>query len=151
MSNRILSYRGLLADGGQDTILLSTKKGEVGYRITKFQLMPYDIDGSNSHEDLVTIWNTKQATLINDVDFSDNRLLGAGYYVRSLNSAAPYVATISESTVIFDNVIFNQDIYVGFKTGQGGAKINYYIELEVIKLNETEAMVTTLKDIRSNS
>jgi len=40
MSNRILCYRGLLACGGQETILLSTKKGEVGYRITKFQLMP---------------------------------------------------------------------------------------------------------------
>jgi len=41
MSNRILSYRGLLADGGEDTILLSTKKGEVGYRIIKFEMFPY--------------------------------------------------------------------------------------------------------------
>jgi len=37
MSNRILSYRGLLAEAGQDTILLTTKKGEVGYKIIKFQ------------------------------------------------------------------------------------------------------------------
>jgi len=50
---------------------------------------------------------------------------------------------------IFDNEIFNQDIFVTYTTGQGGQKINYYLELEQIRLNVDEATVATLKDIRN--
>ena len=32
MSNRIISYRGLLADGAQDTIPLHTNDGKTGYK-----------------------------------------------------------------------------------------------------------------------
>ena len=141
------TFRGLLADGGQEKIPLSTKDGSVGYRIIKFQFMPKDIDGSVSHEDLISIWKTEQATLLNDVDFTAGDLLAAGYYVRSLNPSAPYVATISESITIFDNEIFNQDIYVTMKSGQG-ANLNYYIELEQMNLDHTQNMSATLKAIR---
>jgi hypothetical protein len=143
----VKTFRGLLADGGQDQIRLSTIKGKVGYKIIKFQFMPKDIDGSNSHEDLISIWKEEQTTLLNDVDFTDSSLLAAGYYVRSLNPSAPYVATISESITIFDNETFNQDIYVTMKSGQG-ANLNYYIELEVIPLDDAGAEYMTLKDMR---
>ena len=36
---RIISFRGLMADGGIDTIPLQTNNGLTGYRITKFQIM----------------------------------------------------------------------------------------------------------------
>jgi len=32
----VKTFRGLLADGGQDRIRLSTIKGKVGYKIAKF-------------------------------------------------------------------------------------------------------------------
>jgi len=36
----IKTFRGLLADGGQDRIRLSTIKGKVGYKIAKFEGFP---------------------------------------------------------------------------------------------------------------
>ena len=38
----IKTYRGNLADGGQDRIRLKTLKGEIGYKIIKFQAFPID-------------------------------------------------------------------------------------------------------------
>jgi hypothetical protein len=149
MSNRILSYRGLLAEAGQDTILLTTKKGEVGYKIIKFQLFPYK-PGWAEFESLVQIWKEEQdgiPTTEAKSDFNNNRLLAA-----SLFSATATTANSPNSiTTIFGNEIFNQDIYVTHTQQSGAESINYYIELEIIKLTEDQAMVATLKDIRNNS
>jgi len=145
MSNRILSYKGLLADGGQDTILLSTKKGEKGYRITKFELMPYQM-GSSSNEHTVQIFKDEQASAVATIDFSNNRLLGAATTTNNPNGYQYPPST----QVIFDNEIFNQDIYITHVETSLAEPVNYYLELEVIMLNETEATVATLKDIRNN-
>ena len=51
-------------------------------------------------------------------------------------------------TVIFDNEIFNQDIYVTNYDAATGESMNYYIELEVLNLDLAEATVATLKDMR---
>ena len=52
--------------------------------------------------------------------------------------------------VIFDNEKFNQDIFVTNVDVVGNsAPINYYIELEQIKLSLDENTVATLKDIRN--
>jgi len=148
MSNRILSYRGLLADGGQDTILLSTKKGEVGYKITKFEIMSQEPYGGGSSEHLVQIWSEEQTGAITgDVDFNDQTLLGSAI---GNNSTSGY-DNPNVTTIIFDSKIFNQDIYVTHHDGQAAQACNYHIELEMIKLDESQAMVATLKDIRNNS
>ena len=39
--SKTISYRGQLDDGLEDKINLSTIKGKVGYKITKFQIMNY--------------------------------------------------------------------------------------------------------------
>jgi hypothetical protein len=140
MSNRILSYKGKLADGGLDTILLSTKKGEVGYRITKFQIID-GAPGTINAELVAKIYKEEQTGATGDVDFSDNRLLAVAYYTRA-QSMLPII--------IFDQEIFNQDIYVTAIDIGAAAECNYYLELEVIKLDESQAMVATLKDIRNN-
>ena len=145
MSKRILSYRGLLADGGQDTILLSTKKGEVGYRIIKFQLFP-GAPGVTGQQSIVKIYKDLQSTIDGDVNFSDNRLLAAGYFAQLISSAE----TTAEIAV-FDNEIFNQDIFITHYEDANTIAINYYLELEIIKLDEIQAMVATLKDMRNNS
>ena len=146
MSNRILSYRGLLADGGQDTILLSTKKGEKGYRITKFEIMAHE-PGAQTYENIVKVYKDEQSSVDGVIDFNQNRLLAAGYF--ESNSGAGSLPFYQFA--IFDNEIFNQDIFVTASDVNGSQPINYYLELEVIKLDESQAMVTTLKDIRNNS
>ena len=145
------SFKGLLTQNNVIRLNLSRNNGRTGYKIHKFQLFPHDIDGSTSMEDLVQVWKTEDAAdaATNDADFSDNRLLAAGYYVRALDPSAPYVATINDEVTIFDNEIFNQDIFLSYKSGQGGSKINFYLELEEMDLTLNQETVATLKDIRN--
>jgi len=146
----IKTFRGLLADGGQDRIRLQTIKGKVGYRIVKFQLFP-DQPGNLSYESTVQVWKTEQAapsTSAVTVDFTDSDLLAAAYYGQysTISSAQQAIA------VVFDNEIFNQDIYITHTNveGSGAANsMNYYLELEVIPLDDAGAEYTTLKDMRS--
>jgi hypothetical protein len=147
MSNRILSYRSLLENDGQDTILLSTKKGEIGYRIKKLEIFPNQPGAVNS-ESIIKLYSEEQSGVDALVDFSDNRLLGAAYYTQynAPNTTANTIVTT------FDYKIFNQDIYITFKELSGtNQSCNYYLELEMIKLDESQAMVATLTDIRNNS
>jgi len=149
MSNRILSYKGLMADGAIETILLSTQKGEVGYRIHKFQLMSSNFGHSSYEaESTIKIYKEEQSTAGSSVDFSDNRLIAAAQIGISGDPAVYGAAKV----VVFDQEIFNQDIYITHKNQHSdNAAVNYYLELEVIKLDESQAMVATLKDIRNNS
>jgi len=145
--NKILSYRGLLEHAGQDTILLSTKKGEKGYRIRKFQTITAE-PGTSSSELVTQIWSVEQTTISSPttIDFSNQQLLGIAYNALSANLQG-------YQNILFGNTIFNQDIYITNVDNLSGGNdsVNYYLELEVIPLNEMEAMVATLKDIRNNS
>jgi len=145
--NKILSYRGLLEHAGQDTILLSTKQGEKGYRIRKFQTITAE-PGTSSSELVTQIWSVEQTTISSPttIDFSNQQLLGIAYNALSANLQG-------YQNILFGNTIFNQDIYITNVDNLSGGNdsVNYYLELEVIPLNEMEAMVATLKDIRNNS
>ena len=75
--------------------------------LRKFQLIGRT-PGSMTIESVVKIYKIPQTgTPDGTVDFSDNTLLAAGYYVD--NSSSTYSRF---QTVIFDNEVFNQDIYV---------------------------------------
>jgi len=147
----IKTFRGLLADGGQDRIRLQTIKGKVGYRIVKFQLFPEKPgDTSVQYESTVEAWKKQQSTPSTSaitVDFSDSDLLAAAYYgLLTVSSAAHYI-----SSVIFDNEIFNQDIYIthtNVEASGAANSMNYYLELEVVPLDDAGAEYTTLKDMR---
>ncbi len=142
----IKSFRGLIADGAQDTVSLSTNNGSTGYRIKRFELFP-DTPGQNSVESTVQIFSISQSTPSTTavtVDFSDNTLLGAAYY-----AAASSTDNSEKTVVVFDNMTFNQDIYIVHTNTSGSQPINYYIELEQIKLSLDENTVATLKDIRN--
>ena len=149
----IKTFRGLIANDGQDTIVLHTNNGSMGYRILKFQIMT-EGPGTNNGEHIVKIYKVPQAAnipggtnLFGHVDFSDNTLLGCAL-THDYTSAYQFGWTPS---VIFDQEIFNQDIYVTATEGVNGLPINYYIELEQIKLDLSENTVATLKDIRNLS
>jgi len=143
----IKTFRGILADGGQDRIRLSTIKGKVGYRIAKFRLFPNQ-PGQQTVENTLMIWNTEQASVSLTaavVDFTDSNLLGVGTFHET--HADNLVTT---DIVVFDREIFNQDIYITHTDTSGGAiPCNYYLELEVIPLDDAGAEYTTLKDLRS--
>tara|TARA_Y100001937_G_scaffold117854_1_gene171564 strand:+ start:376 stop:819 length:444 start_codon:yes stop_codon:yes gene_type:complete len=139
----IKSFRGKIANGGIDTILLHTNTGSTGYRITKFQTLPTDNYGTQNHELLFKIYKIPQTTADDTVDFSDQTLLGVSY--TAITTSASYVEHI-----VFDNEIFNQDIYITMVDGSGnGYPGNYYIELEQIKLALDQNTVATLKDIKN--
>jgi len=143
--SRIVSFRGQLADGAQERISLQTKTGETGYRITKFQIMFTD-PGVTSSEHVVKIYKIEQTTIDGLIDFNDNRLLGAGYIKERGNDYYGHAI----GPIVFDNEIFNQDIYVTHEAITAGGACNYYIELEQMPLALDEATVATLKDIRNN-
>jgi len=142
----IKTFRGLLPDGGQDRIRLQTIKGKVGYRIVKFQIMPNWLVYARTDADLIVqIWKEEQTTATGGVvaNLTKSDLLGVALWL----GEAGYNEI---SNIIFDNEIFNQDIYVTATDNDGSDSINYYLELETISLDDAGAEYTTLKDMRSS-
>jgi len=140
----VKTFRGLLADGGQDRIRLSTIKGKVGYRISKFQVVSYE-PMSISSKCVVKIYTSEQTLPTTaTINFTDSDLLGMGIFSTSVN-ADTYP---EDMTIIFDYSIFNQDIYITHQNKTGSGSCNYYLELEVIPLDDAGAEYTTLKDMR---
>tara|TARA_Y100000361_G_C10855420_1_gene186546 strand:+ start:21 stop:464 length:444 start_codon:yes stop_codon:yes gene_type:complete len=139
----IKSFRGKLKDGDIDTIALHTNDGSMGYRITKFQLMPNrEVDDLGA---IVKIFSIPQTTATEDIDFDDNTMLAAGLYRQDSGNQFNF-----GQNIVFDNMTFNQDIFITYKDDETADKfINYYIELEQIKLDLNENTVATLKDIKN--
>lgn len=143
----IKTFRGILADGGQDQIRLSTKQGKIGYKIIKFQLIYYDPTGDTA-ENVVKVYKVRQYPITDKIDFSDGNLLAAAFIEN--NSTDGYYPI--EQTVIFDSEVFNQDIFISNGAGDSASEgVNYYLELEVMNLSENEATVSTLMDIRGSA
>jgi hypothetical protein len=139
----IKTFRGLITDGGQDTIVLHTNDGATGYRIVKFQIMAQDA-GTTAQESTVKIFKIVQSSITSEIDFSDNTLLAAAYW-----SSAPNYEAAEDLAVIFEREVFNQDIYLTHVDTAATQPVNYYLELEQIKLDLSESTVATLKDIRN--
>ena len=141
----IKSFRGLIADGDQTTIVLHTNDGSTGYRIVKFEILPFT-PGDVNQDSCVQVWKVSQTLpTVQTIDFSEQTLLGAAMY----GSDAGTYSNNDIRAVIFDSEIFNQDIYVTHQNTSGSEPINYYIELEQVKLDLGENTVATLKDIRN--
>ena len=143
----IKSFRGKMEVGNQEQIRLSTIRGEIGYKVVKLQLInenpaTVDVEGT------IKIFTVKQPDLGDGVfgtatiDFSDSTLLAAGFYESSGS-----VAYQAKEVIIFDSVKFNQDIFITY-SGTAATVMNYYLELEQVKLDLSEATVATLKDMR---
>ena len=139
----IKSFRGQIANGNTETIPLHTNNGSTGYKIVKFEAMPR-VPESATEEATMQIFTiaASAAAANNVVDFSDQTLIGVLFYSGSGTSTT----NPEDKMVIFDNVTFNQDIYL---TCRSTANMNYHIELEQVKLSLDENTVATLKDIRN--
>jgi len=142
----IKSFKGRLADGGQNTIVLHTNDGTTGYKIVKFEILPV-LPATVTGEHVVQIFKIEQTTVPTvdpTIDFSDNTLLGSAIMGNGTN----FQFSIP-GAVVFDNEIFNQDIYITHTDAHATGECNYYLELEQIKLDLNENTVATLKDIRN--
>jgi hypothetical protein len=145
--SKIKSFRGLIADEGQDTIILHTNNGSTGYKITKFQMIP-EKPGQSDHRFVMKIYKIKQTTVDGEIDFSDNTMLAAAE-IEDNGGASHYPH--SGTAIVFDNEIFNQDIHITLKDIGVGESCNYYIELEQMKLDLHQNTMATLKDIRNET
>jgi len=139
----IKSFRGRIADTEIETIPLHTNNGSQGYKIKKFECMA---DGFGNAEMVLKIYSVPQAAGTNTIDFSDQTLIGACMISQSSSGEA----NPENSVIIFDNVTFNQDIYITAAVSSSADLINYHIELELVKLDLNENTVATLKNIRNS-
>ena len=151
----IKTFRGLMASGAEQQINLHTNDGKTGYRVVKFQIIPNAPFAANTDsEHIVKIYKTKQTSVDGVIDFSDQTLLGVAIAaVAEERDSYPGVQPYSsEEMIIFDNEIFNQDIYVtviDVDAADSAQPCNYYIELEQVKLDLNESTVATLQSIRN--
>ena len=145
MSNK-LSYKGILAMGLEDQIRLRTLKGKTGYRVTKFQLMSnLPGGGSTNIEYIGKITKKTDPNITAVVDLTDDNVMAVAYYVDNNSTAVP-----PNDTIIIDNAVTHQDIFVIIVDAAGGSiSCNYYIELEKIKLSDIEATQLTLRNLRN--
>jgi len=128
----IKTFRGKLVDDSQDRIYLAGGDGSTGYRIVKFQCMQA---GFGNSEQVVQIWKVKQTVITNSIDFSNEKTLGA-----CMISGESSAHTRPEDvTVIFDNEVINQDIYITSKGSSYTQDTNYYLELEEVRMSDAEA------------
>jgi len=123
------SFRGLLADGGQDKIRIEGATGEIAWRITKLQLISYNMNEDVEH--IVQVFREEQSSVSNVYNFDDDQLLGAAF-LRVSKSAPGY----NEDTIVFDNTLFVRNIWITHDdVGGSGVSCNYYIELEEVKVS----------------
>jgi len=142
----VKTFRGLLAEQGEDRIRLQTIKGKVGYKIIKFQVItqnPTSVASESIYK--ITKTSVAAASRTAEIDFTDSDLLAVAFYTANTSPTNPHVEDI-----IFDNEIFNQDIYISYKDNYGSTEPgNYYLELEVIPLDDKGAEYTSVKDLRT--
>tara|TARA_R100001594_G_C3965482_1_gene246454 strand:- start:245 stop:685 length:441 start_codon:yes stop_codon:yes gene_type:complete len=139
--SKLKTFRGRLDNLEQDRIYLAGGNDSTGFKINKFEIMGQSPFFAES-EAVMKIYTVSQAGSIDSqVDMGDETLLGVS--ISTNDSANP--VNSGYRSVIFDQTIVNQDIFVTYKTNQGSEKCNYYIELEEVKINDSEAAVINYK------
>ena len=128
-TGKVHSFRGLLDSDGQDKIRIQGPVGAIAWRITKFEILPKNF-GTADYEAVVQVWREEQTTPTNVIDFRIDELLAAACWSGPTN----VTGEVSGTHVIFDNALFLRNIWVTLKDTQSG-KINYYIELEEVKVS----------------
>jgi len=143
--SKTLSYRGKIDMGTENRIKLATKQGKVGYKISRFEILPTVPGGSGvTVEYIAKITKVKDPNIGPTVDFTNGDLLGVVYYQDHENAGYAY------NDIIFDNQIFNQDIFINITDAGGGSSpCNYYIELETMAIDDVEATMLTLQSIKT--
>lgn len=148
----IKTFRGLIDHDSVHTIPLHTNTGKQGYRIVDLEIF-YNTPGVGDVDHIVQVFTIPQTAASTEVDFSNQTLIGAAF-LRQDSDAANITGRMGDIAV-FDNIVFNQDIYITLKNAHatGGTPsdkpCNFMLKLEEVTLNSNENVVATLKDIRN--
>jgi len=142
---KVHSFRGLLADNGQDEINLERQNMNLAYRVVKFELMA-NTPGASEDEAVVKIYRESQTSITATVDFTDTDLIAAGYWRQVDNPAYP----VSIQSII-DPILFSRNIYVTLKQASGSNSCNYYIEIEEVPVGAATLMQLKLAVARTLS
>ena len=152
----IKTFKGLIKHNTTKQIRLSTNDGLTGYKITKFRVFPagtQNAGGFNyTYKAALGIYSVDREPEVPGstnnyvmINFDNPTLLAASFYTGSTSSDT----NPEELFVVIDDKVINQDIYLTYYNVAGNdVQINYYIELEQLKLDISEATVATLKDMR---
>ena len=144
--SKIKTFKGQLPIGSQTKLHLATADGLTGYKINKFELIGQTPGGNNAEYIGQIFLSDQTGSISSTVDFNDTDLLAVNYLIENASTAVP-----TSSIIIFDQEMFNQDIFISITDASGGTiPCNFYIELEQIKLNLNESTFATLKNIRSS-
>ena len=103
-----------------------------------------ELMGDKNGEHTLKLYRYKQDAIDITVDFDDPNLMAAA----TTSNSTGGTTYPPRMTVIFDQGLFNQDIFITHSDNAGSENCNYYIELEQVKLDVNEAAVATLKDMR---
>jgi len=142
--HKVHSFRGLLADGGQDEINLERQNVNLAYRIVKFQIMP-EKPTNQKQEQTVKIYREEQSSIDAFIRFTDVDLLGAAYIENNENADFMGISSV----VIFDNVLFSRNIFVTHDDAGGDSRsCNYYIEIEEVPVGAATLMQLKLGTAR---
>ena len=134
----------MIENDTQHTIRLTTNNGLTGYRMNKLEVI--GPDANQTLEGVIKVYTRAPAAVNDDIDFNDQSLIAAAIW-KSTTSAN----NISGVQIVMEHTIVNQDIFVVYSVGAGSGNMNYYLELEQIKLDQGEAAVATLKDMRGSN
>jgi len=149
--HRVHSFRGLLADGGQDEINLERSNVNLAYRIVKLALFPKTVGSSETgteYESLVQVWREASPTTPSECDFNITDTLAAASYISEVSGSPAYVIG-TDTTVVFDNVLFSRNIYVTHNNNHADAgAINYYLEIEEVPVGAATLMQIKLGSAR---
>jgi len=132
--HKVHSFRGLLADGGQDEINLERQNVNLAYRIVKFQAIS-SAPGVEQHESILKIYREEPSSVTGTIDFNDVDLLAAINYTSGNASTETYFIS-----VVMDNILFSRNIYITHAEVDGSSSINYYIEIEEVPVGAATLM-----------
>jgi len=141
---RTITFQGKINIDEEHELYLRTNNGKTGYKITKFQIIS-TTPGVGNQELVGKITSVPDPNVGPVVDFSTAEVLAVAYQVDIGNANAA-----ASDTIIIDNQIFNQNIFVQIgDAASGSTPANYYIELEKMSLSDLESTQVTLKNMRT--
>jgi hypothetical protein len=131
-TGKMHSFKGLIPNGEQRKISIQGSVGSIAWKINKFQIIQKE-PGTNHAEAIVKIFREEQSTIDAVINFDNSELLAAGYYED--NESVTYNHS---TTVIFSNELFSRNIHItSFHATSHTDPMNYYIELEEVKIGAT--------------
>lgn len=143
--SKTISFRGIIPVGNEERIRLATLNGKTGYKISKFQTIESTPGGLDSRGVTKVFTKSQSGSINDDIDFTESDMVACAFSKIGNSGSDP-----ADQVFIFDNEVFNQDIYVTVAdVGGSTTPMNYYIELETVALSDSQTTQLTLKNLRN--